>query len=79
MGKESIDGTETYKIKLVKEPVTVDGNKEDNITFYYFDADNFVPLVSESEIKYCGYELKSKRKYTSEGIIVRNARKTGIS
>lgn len=51
MGKESIDGTETYKIKLVKEPVTVDGNKEDNITFYYFDADNFVPLVSESEIK----------------------------
>lgn len=51
MGKETIDGTETFKIKLVKEPVTVDGNKEDDISFYYFDVDNFVPLVSESEIK----------------------------
>lgn len=51
IGKEAIDGTDTYKVKLVKEPVTVDGNKEDDITFYYFDVDNFVPIVSESEIK----------------------------
>ena len=51
IGKETIDGTEAYKIKLVKEPVTVDGIKEDDITFYYFDVDNFVPIVSESEIK----------------------------
>jgi len=51
MGKETIDGTETFKIKLVKEPVTVDGKKEESISYYYFDADNFVPIVVESEIK----------------------------
>lgn len=51
LGKETIDGTETFKIKLTKEPVTVDGKKEDNISFYYFDVDNFVPLVIQAEIK----------------------------
>jgi outer membrane lipoprotein-sorting protein len=51
MGKETIDGTETFKIKLTKEPITIDGNKEENIAFYYFDADNFVPIMVESEIK----------------------------
>ena len=51
MGKETIDGTETFKIKLVKEPITVDGNKEENISFYYFDTENFVPLVVQNEIK----------------------------
>jgi len=51
LGKETIDGTETFKIKLTKEPVTVDGKKEDNVSFYYFDVDNFVPLVVQTEIK----------------------------
>jgi outer membrane lipoprotein-sorting protein len=51
LGKETIDGTETYKIKLVKEPVTVDGKKEENVSFYFFDTENFVPLVVQSEIK----------------------------
>lgn len=51
MGKETVDGTETYKLKLTKEPITVDGNKEENISFYYFDIDNFVPIVMEKEIK----------------------------
>lgn len=51
MGKETVDGTETFKIKLTKEPVTIDGNKEDDISYYYFDTDNFVPIMVESEIK----------------------------
>lgn len=51
IGKETIDGTETFKIKLTKEPVTVDGIKEENISFYYFDTENFVPIVVENEIK----------------------------
>jgi len=51
MGKETIDGTETFKIKLVKEPVTIDGKKEDNISYYFFDTENFVPLVVQAEIK----------------------------
>ena len=51
LGKETIDGTEAFKIKLVKEPITVDGNQEDDISFYYFDVDNFVPIAVQSEVK----------------------------
>jgi len=51
MGKETIEGTQTFKVKLTKKPIKVDGKQEDNIAFYYFDAENFVPLVTESEIK----------------------------
>ncbi len=52
VGTETIDGTETYKVKLVKEPVTIDGNKEEDISFYFFDTENFVPIAMESEVKF---------------------------
>lgn len=51
LGKETIDGTETFKLKLTKKPIKVDGKETENVVFYYFDAENFVPLMSESEIK----------------------------
>jgi outer membrane lipoprotein-sorting protein len=50
LGKETIDGSETFKLKLTKKPLTVDGVKTDNVIFYYFDVDNYVPIMSESEI-----------------------------
>ncbi|MEZ4875424.1 MAG: outer membrane lipoprotein-sorting protein [Flavobacteriaceae bacterium] len=51
IGTETIEGTETYKIKLVKEPIMVDGKEEQDISFHYFDTENFVPIVVEKEIK----------------------------
>ena len=51
MGTETFDGTETFKVKLVKEPVKVDGEEVEDITYYYFDKDAFVPIAQESEIK----------------------------
>ncbi|MEB8329151.1 outer membrane lipoprotein-sorting protein [Flavobacteriaceae bacterium KMM 6897] len=51
MGKETMDGAETFKIKLVKEPVMIDGNQEDDVSFYYFDTENFVPIAVQSEVK----------------------------
>ncbi len=51
MGKETIDGAETFKIKLIQEPVTVDGKKEENISYYFFETESFVPLVMQTEIK----------------------------
>lgn len=51
LGKETVDGTETFKIKLVKKPVLVDGKETENVVFYYFDAESYVPLMTESEIK----------------------------
>lgn len=63
LGKEEIEGTETFKVKLVREPVLVDGVKEENVSFYFFDAENFVPLMVQSEIKsgqYKGQVSESK-------------------
>jgi len=51
LGKETIDGSETFKIKLTKKPIMVDGKPTDNIAFYYFDTENYVPLMSESEVR----------------------------
>ncbi len=50
LGKETVDGTETYKVKLEKEPVMVDGKKVADVIYYYFDVESLVPLVSEAEI-----------------------------
>ncbi|MCF6294437.1 MAG: outer membrane lipoprotein-sorting protein [Flavobacteriaceae bacterium] len=51
LGNETIDGTETFKIKLTKEPITVDGVEEADVSFYFFDVDNFVPIAVQTEIK----------------------------
>ncbi len=50
MGKEIKEGTETYKIKLTQAPIMVDGVEQPNITYYYFDTENYVPIMTEGEI-----------------------------
>ncbi len=50
IGKETIDGTETFKIKLTKDPILVNGESKPNISHYYFDTENFVPIILESEV-----------------------------
>jgi outer membrane lipoprotein-sorting protein len=51
LGKETVEGTQTFKLKLTKKPITVDGKPTDNISFYYFDAENYVPIMVETEVK----------------------------
>ncbi len=51
VGTETIDGSETYKVKLTKEPQTFDGKQVENVTYYYFDTEVFVPLAEDSEVK----------------------------
>ncbi len=51
LGKETIDSTEVFKLKLIKEPIMVDGKEEEDISFYYFDTENFVPIAVEAEVK----------------------------
>ncbi|WP_271766446.1 LolA-like protein [Aquimarina algiphila] len=50
IGKETIDGTETFKVKLTKDPILINGESKPNISHYYFDTENFVPIIIESEI-----------------------------
>ncbi len=51
IGKETIEGAETYKIKLTKTPKKIDGKEVENVTFHYFETENFVPILQETEIK----------------------------
>ena len=51
LGNESFDGTNCFKIKLTKTPLLVEGKQEDNVVFYYFDAESFVPIAQESTVK----------------------------
>jgi len=50
LGKETVEGTECFKVKLTKKPQLVDGVEVENVTFYYFDTENYVPIVAENEI-----------------------------
>lgn len=50
VGEDTWEGTEVYKIKLIKKPVIVDGKEEENIEMFYFDKENYVPIASEAKI-----------------------------
>lgn len=51
VGKETKEGTECHKIKLTKLPQLINGEKVEDVTFYYFDTENNVIVMTESEIK----------------------------
>lgn len=51
MGTETVDGAEAYKIKLTKKPMKVDGEMVDNVSFYYFETENMVPIAVDNEVK----------------------------
>jgi hypothetical protein len=40
VGTEEVDGTETYKVKMVK--------KDGDVVFYFFDTENYVPIMTRS-------------------------------
>ena len=50
IGKETIDGTETHKIKLTKKPLIVDGEEIPNIEYYFFDTETNVLIAVEGEV-----------------------------
>jgi hypothetical protein len=50
IGKETKEGTECFKVKFTKKPVTVDGNKVEDVSYFFFDTENNLPIASETEI-----------------------------
>lgn len=50
-GEETVDGVETYKIKLVKKPLMIDGKEVENASYYFFDKDSGVQIMTRSEAK----------------------------
>jgi outer membrane lipoprotein-sorting protein len=50
VGKETKEGAECFKIKFTKKPITVDGVKKDDITYYFFETENNLAIATETEI-----------------------------
>jgi len=83
LGKEKIEGTECFKIRLDKKPLLVEGKDIPNVEFYYVDAENNVPILVEAEIN--SGEMKGKISQTKlsdyqevDGVIVPFSTSTGI-
>jgi hypothetical protein len=51
IGKETKEGTLCHKIKLTQTPLIVDGASVENVSFYYFDAQENIIILSETEAK----------------------------
>ena len=51
LGEENMEGTDTYKIKMTKEPALIDGQEVATEVFYYFDKDSGALLFQEEEVK----------------------------
>jgi hypothetical protein len=51
IGKEAMDDAEALKLKLTMDPMVVDGQETENVIYYYFDAESFIPIALESEVK----------------------------
>ena len=50
MGTEVVEGSDTFKVKLTKKPMVVDGEEVPNVSIYYFDSENFVPIMMHEEV-----------------------------
>jgi len=50
LGKETVEGVDCFKIKLTKKTMLVEGVETPNESYYFFDSDNFVPIVMEEEM-----------------------------
>jgi outer membrane lipoprotein-sorting protein len=65
-GEEEVEGTMAYKIKLTKDPVTVQGEEVENFTYYYFDKDALVPIMQEDFVKAGPTKGQASRTYSSD-------------
>ncbi|HET8885125.1 MAG TPA: outer membrane lipoprotein-sorting protein [Salinimicrobium sp.] len=69
LGTEIIDGKEAYKIMLIQEPTMYEGQKNDNISYHYFDTKSYFPILVETKIpgepingQYISSEMKNYKK-----------------
>ena len=50
MENDNVDGIECFVLKLTKGTALVDGREMENISYYYFDAENYVPVQMKQEM-----------------------------
>jgi hypothetical protein len=47
---ETIEGVECFKLKLTKNPLTIEGEEVENVDYYYFDKESYVLIAQEKEV-----------------------------
>lgn len=47
-GKDSLNGAEVFKIRLIKKPVKIDGVEQENIVDHYFDTNSYYLVATRS-------------------------------
>ncbi len=47
-GSETVEGTDTFKVVVTKKDVMDEGKPVPSVSTYYFDKENFVPIMSET-------------------------------
>lgn len=52
MDFEDVDGVDCYKIKLTKIPLVIDEEEVENVLYYYFDEETFLPVQVQFEEHY---------------------------
>ncbi len=48
MGMKTKNGAETYKVKVIQKPLTVNGQDVPNESYYYFDTSTYLPVAVET-------------------------------
>lgn len=50
MEDETVEGVDCFKIKVNKKPSLDEGKEIDNFAVFFFDKENFVPIMSETTV-----------------------------
>src|SRR5690606_28890247 len=50
VGSEVVEGTDCHKVKLTKKPIIIEGQEEENVTLYFFEKENNVPILFKTVI-----------------------------
>lgn len=66
IGKETINDVETFKIKLIKDSIYVNGIKTENINFLYIDVNKYQLILTESIVQEGVNKGKVMRAYMSD-------------
>lgn len=46
-GIVTVDSMQTFKIRIIKDPIKINGQEVENISYYYFDTNNYRPVKVE--------------------------------
>jgi len=50
MADETVEGTSCFKIKLTKKKQLSEGKEVENVVYYFFDKNDMVPIMTETEV-----------------------------